>query len=186
MIRILAFFFVLLMTAEPALATTGWIAEPDPQTIAWTGTDGGGKTFHGHCGNFVADIEFDPADLASAALKVVIDAASCVTGDEKKDEYLPQEGWFNVAGYPKAVFESETFRHDSGNKYVAMGTLTLRGVALPVTLPFTLDIAGDEAHVVGEVVVNRLDFGVGVGQLASPEVAAPEVTVTIDLHAKRA
>ncbi len=182
----LAFIFALLVTAGPALATTGWIAEPDPQTIAWTGTDGSGNTFHGHCGNFVADIEFDPADLASAALKVTIDAASCVTGDEKKDEYLPQEGWFNVSDYPKAVFAAKTFRHDSDNKYVAAGTLTLRGATLPVTLPFTLDITGDEAHVAGEVVLNRLDFGVGGGQLASPEAAAPEVTVTIDLHAKRA
>lgn len=174
----------LVIAAQPAFAAT-WTARPDPETIGWSGTEGNGTTFEGHCANFVADIDFDPADLANASVEVTIDMASCMTGDAKKDEYLPQEGWFNIAGYPKAVFAAKAFRHESGDRYVAEGTLALKGETAPVALPFTLDIEGDEAHVVGETVLNRLDFGVGGGQLASPEVAAPEVTVTIDLRATR-
>jgi polyisoprenoid-binding protein YceI len=184
MIRHLTIVLVSFALAAPALAATKWSATPDPKAIAWSGTEGqSAAAFTGHCANFVADIAFDPGALAASAVKVTIDMASCTTGEPKKDQYLPMEGWFDVAGYPKAVFEAKSFRHSGGDKYVAEGTLTLKGMTKPVTLPFTLDIEGDKAHVVGETVLQRLDFGVGGGQLASSAVAAPEVKVVIDLHA---
>jgi polyisoprenoid-binding protein YceI len=184
MIRCLMVVPVLLGLTVPAVAATKWSASPDPKAIAWSGAEGqNAAAFTGHCANFVADIAFDPAALETSAVKVTIDMASCTTGETKKDQYLPMEGWFDVAGYPKAVFEAKSFRHTGGNKYVADGTLTLKGMTKPVTLPFTLDIEGNKAHVVGETVLQRLDFGVGGGQLASSAVAALDVKVAIDLHA---
>ncbi|HEX7774925.1 MAG TPA: YceI family protein [Parvibaculum sp.] len=184
MIRCLTIAALSVTLATPAFAITKWTVAPDPEAITWSGAEGeNAAAFTGHCANFVADIAFDPAALDTSAVKVTIDMASCTTGETKKDQYLPLEGWFNVAGYPKAVFEAKSFRHSGGNKYVADGTLTLKGVAKPVTLPFTLDIAGGKAHVVGETTLRRLDFGVGGGQLASPSIAALDVKVAIDLHA---
>jgi polyisoprenoid-binding protein YceI len=184
MIRLLTICALSVALTGPALAATKWAATPDPEAIAWSGRQGeNAEAFTGHCANFAADIAFDPAALAASAVTVTIDMASCATGEAKKDQYLPMEGWFNVAGYPKAVFEAKHFRHAGGNKYVADGTLTLKGITKPVTLPFTLDITGDKAHVVGETVLQRLDFGVGGGQLSGSAVAAPDVKVAIDLHA---
>ncbi|MCF8470324.1 MAG: YceI family protein [Parvibaculum sp.] len=186
MTRISILLCALLVAAQSALAAATWIAEPDPKTISWSGKEGNGASFEGQCSNFTANIAFDPGDLGSSAIEVTIDMASCRTGETNKDEYLPQEGWFNIAEHPKAVFAAKKFRHSTGNEYVADGELTLRGETVPVELPFTLDIDGEKAHVVGKVMLNRLDFGVGGGQLASPEVAAPEVTVKIDLRATKA
>lgn len=185
MIRAITVFCALLLAAFPAHAVTQWQVVPEPGTISWDGTEGGGGSFSGRCTSFHADIAFDPDDLANSRIDVAIDMASCVTGEEQKDEYLPQEAWFNVTDYPKAVYEASAFRHEGGNEYVAEGELTLRGETKPVPLPFTLDIEGDEAHVVGEAVVYRLDFGVGGGQLAGPDVAGLEVKVKIDLRATR-
>lgn len=183
-----SFVLVMSMTGmamSSARAATGWTAEKTPATISWEGTQGG-SAFTGHCGGFDADIVFDPDDLAHSSVKVTIDMASCVTGEQQKDAYLPQEGWFNVASFPKAVFEATSFRHEGGDKYVADGTLTLKGVTKKVELPFTLAIAGDTAHVVGETTLQRLAFGVGAGdQLSSSEVAGPDVKVRIDLKAAR-
>jgi polyisoprenoid-binding protein YceI len=184
-IRFAIFFLALLAGAAPAFAVTNWIAEQTPETITWEGTEGNGNRFSGRCTAFIADIAFDAEALDASSVTVVIDMMSCLTGEKQKDEYLPAEGWFNVADYPKAVFEAKTFRHDGGNRYLAEGTLTLRGNTHPVTLPFALDIDGGKAHVTGETVLNRLDFGVGAGQLASPDVAAQEVTVRIDLTATK-
>jgi len=184
-IRFAVVFSALLANALPALAVTGWVADETPGTITWEGTDGGGTAFSGRCTAFIADIAFDTEALDASSVTVAIDMMSCLTGEAQKDEYLPAEGWFNVADYPKAVFEAKTFRHEGGNRYLAEGTLTLRGETNPVTLPFALDIDGGKAHVTGETVLNRLDFGVGAGQLASPEVAAPEVTVRINLTATK-
>lgn len=186
MIRLMTIVAASLLLTAPAFAATKWAATPDPKAIAWSGTQGDkAEAFTGHCANFIADIAFDPAALDASSVKVTIDMTSCATGEAKKDQYLPMEGWFDVAGYPKAVFEAKSFRHTGGNKYVADGTLTLKGAEKPVELPFTLDIASNEAHVVGETTLHRLDFGVGGGQLASSAVAAPDVKVAIDLHATK-
>lgn len=185
MIRFATICLALLAGAAPAFAVTNWAADNTPDTITWEGKDGSGKSFTGRCSTFVADIAFDPEALDASAVTVTIDMVSCLTGETQKDEYLPQEGWFNVEDYPKAVFEATSFSKKGEGEYLAEGTLTLRGETKPVTLPFALDIDGDKAHVTGETVLNRLDFGVGGGQLASPEVAGPDVTVRIDLTATK-
>ena len=185
MIRAATALCVLLLAAAPASAVTQWQVTPTPDTIVWEGTDGNGTSFSGRCSSFEAVIAFDPDDLANSRIEVAIDMASCLTGEEKKDEYLPQEAWFNVADYPKAVYAASAFRHEGGNRYVAEGELTLRDETKLVLLPFTLDIEGDDAHVAGEAVVYRLDFGVGGGQLAAPDVAGLEVKVKIDLRARK-
>lgn len=185
MIRFATILLAASLAAAPAFAVTKWEAETGPDAITWEGKEGSGKSFSGSCPTFVADIAFDPEALDASAVTVTIDMVSCLTGEKEKDQYLPQEGWFNVEDYPKAVFEAKSFTHEGGDKYVADGTLTLRGETKPVTLPFTLDIDGNKAHVTGETVLNRLDFGVGGGQLASPDVAAPDVTVRIDLTATK-
>ncbi len=173
------------LAALPARAAASWQPQKSATAISWEGTQGG-NVFTGHCGAFDSDIVFDPADLAHSSVKVTIDMASCVTGEQQKDTYLPQEGWFNVAAFPKAVFEARSFRHGGGDKYVAEGTLTLRGVSKKVELPFTLDIKGDTAHVIGETTLQRLAFGVGAGaQLSSSDVAGPDVKVKIDFMATR-
>lgn len=186
-IAIVAFALLLAGTgAWPAIAATRWSPVFDPQAISWIATDGSGTAIKGACTQFTSDIAFDPDDLANARVRVEIDTASCRTGEEEKDAYLPQETWFDVASYPVAVFSATSFSHENGNDYVADGTLTLKGVSLPVKLPFALEIKGDTAHVTGKTVINRLNFGIGSGQMATSQVAGPNVTVAIDLRATRA
>lgn len=190
MIRVFALAAALAFAATPALSMTQWVAKPDPHAISWEGTQGG-NALVGHCEKFTADIAFDPADLAASTVKVAIDTSACKTGEAQKDAYLPQQGWFDVSAFPTAIFKAMSFRHDGNDKdgndkYVADGTLTLKGVTKKVELPFTLKIEGDTAHVVGETSLQRLAFGVGDGpQLSSPEVAGLDVAVKIDLHATK-
>jgi polyisoprenoid-binding protein YceI len=182
---ILVFAAVMAFTT-PALAVTQWAAVSDPNTIAWEGTKSGSEPLAGHCAKFTADIAFDPAALAQSSVHVKIDTGSCKTGDTQTDEFLPQEGWFNVSAFPDAVFEAKSFSHSGGDKYVADGTLTLKGVTKKVALPFTLTITGDKAHVVGETTLQRLAFGVGdTQQLSASTIASLDIKVKIDLHATR-
>ena len=54
-----------------------------------------------------------------------------------------------------------------------------------ISLPFTLTIAGNAAHMTGKAVVLRTDFGLGQGEWASPATIAHEVTITVDLTATK-
>ncbi|MCX8497831.1 MAG: YceI family protein, partial [Caulobacteraceae bacterium] len=63
---------------------------------------------------------------------------------------------------------------------------TLKGVAKPIVLPFTLVISGDTAKMTSAIIVNRLVFGVGQGQWKTEEAIPARVTVRIALTAKTA
>lgn len=130
-----------------------------------------------------ANIDFDPADLAHARADVTIDLSSETSGEPDFDEGLKGALGFAVDKFPQARFVASGFTHKSGNQYVAAGTLTIRGISKPVTLPFTLTMNGKTAHMVGTAQVLRTDFGVGSGMWEKPAPVAHEVTVTIDLAA---
>jgi polyisoprenoid-binding protein YceI len=111
---------------------------------------------------------------------------SAVTGDADRDEALPLDDWFAAKRFPKATFTATSFKAMGGNRYQAVGALTIRGVTKPLTLPFTLVITGGVAKMNASVGLNRLAFGVGQGDWKTTEVVPGTVTVNISLTAKRA
>ncbi|MBI5938987.1 MAG: YceI family protein [Caulobacterales bacterium] len=133
-----------------------------------------------------AAIRFDPANLAGSSVTATFDMTSAATGDSSRDEALPQDEWFAAGRYPKAIFTAKSFRALGGDRYQAVGTLTIRGVTKPLTLPFTLVITGGVAKMNASVGLNRLAFGVGQGEWKTTEVVPATVTVNISLTARRA
>jgi polyisoprenoid-binding protein YceI len=105
--------------------------------------------------------------------------------EDEFDNGLKGAFGFEVSQFPAAQFLATRFTHKTGNEYVATGSLTIRGVTKPVTLPFTLAISGKTAHATGTAQIMRLDFNVGEGEWAGEKPVSHEVTVTVDLTATR-
>lgn len=172
-----------LAGALPAQAAP-WNVDPAHSRIGFAGSQGGAP-FTGSFKHWDAKIDFDPANPAAGHALVTIDMASAATGDSDKDGALPQAEWFDTAAFPQAVFEATTFRAKGGNAYEAVGTLTIRGIKKDVTLPFTLDTTGPDAHALGRLTLVRTDYAIGQGAWARPDVVALEVAVTVDLAATK-
>jgi len=170
-----------LLCSSPALAVTQWDVKPAPNTISWTVSSD--ESIAGHCSSFKSDIAFDPEALAQSSVKIVVDMASCRTGVADKDKLLPAAEWFDETKFSTADFSATEFRALGGNRYAADGTLTLKGVSKPLTLDFTLDISGADAHAVGTAKIERMSFGVG-GSTPGSYVGL-DVDVKIDLKATR-
>lgn len=175
--------------AETAAAT---LALKDP--VAWAVQKGSSLTFsatwsgnaiEGRFNRWTADILFSPEALDRSKLTVGVDMASAVTGDAQRDESLPSGDFFDTAEHPKATFTASKFRKTGEGKYVADGTLDLRGVKKPLSLPFTLKIDGDTATARGVTTLDRTVFGVGQGEWASTDQIAAGVKVSFSLTAKR-
>jgi len=157
----------LLAVPLPLPAMAGnWDVAPT-STVTFEATESG-TPFTGRFPAFTADITFDPADLAHAKAIVDITVKGVDTGSEERDEELAEPAWFNVSQYPTARFETTAFRHLEGNAYEADGTLTIRDITQPVTLPFTLDINGDQAVMKGEVKLDRTRFNLGYADDKTP------------------
>ncbi|MEP6342412.1 MAG: YceI family protein [Maricaulaceae bacterium] len=163
-------------------ASTGtWAVRADESTVTFTGKQTG-NDFTGEFKDFTAEIIFDPENLSAASVKAVIDMSSFDAGDNDRNDALPGKEWFSVKKFPNAVFTADEFTMtDTG--YAAAGELSLRGVSLPVTLPFDLSITDDVATMNGELVIDRSDFGVGQGAWAKGEWVDLNVTVNVTIVA---
>jgi polyisoprenoid-binding protein YceI len=171
--------------AAPAGKVSTWTVDKANSRIRFKSAFGG-AAFEGGFDRWDAQIAFDPKNLAASKVTATIDLASAKTGDADRDQTLPTDEWFNTAKFPRATFTTSAIRDAGGGKYQAVGTLNLKGVSKPVTLPFTLAITGDQARMTGSVVIKRNDFGVGQGQFAGADTVPFEVTVNIAVAAKRA
>jgi polyisoprenoid-binding protein YceI len=149
-------------------------------TVQWSG-----EAFFAVFKSWKADISFDPADLVHAKAVVTIDLASEASDSPDNDDGLKGPEGFATSQSPTAKFETTGFTAKGGSAYVATGRLTLHGVTKPVTLPFSLTINGDSAHMVGKAVVSRIDFGLGSGEWAGETPIAHAVTITVDLTATK-
>jgi len=147
-------------------------------TTSWSGT-----AVQGRFDSWKADILFSPDALDRSKVTVTVDMTSAKTGDDQRDASLPSGDWFDAATHPKAVFTATRFEKAGADRYVAHGTLDLRGVKKPVDLPFRLKIVGDKAQASGETSLDRTLFGVGQGEFTATDQVPAKVAVRVQLNA---
>ncbi|MEM8590160.1 MAG: YceI family protein [Pseudomonadota bacterium] len=173
-----------LMTGLSAHAAD-WTVIHDESRLGIIGHQSG-AAFEGAFLDFDAAISFDPADPAAATIDVQIDMSSLDTDNAQRDDMVRGGDLFDVATYPTAQFTASGFAVEGEGAFETTGELTIRDVTQQVSLPFTLTIEGNRAHATGELVINRIDFGVGQGQWASDDPVAFDVSIVIDIVAEAA
>jgi len=183
--RALAALALALLAASPAAAARWNVDYAKSRlgfTVLWSG-----EAFNARFKSWNAAIDFDPAHVAAAHARVSIVLDSEDSGSADNDDGVKGAEGFSVTQFPAAVFETTGFKATGGNGYVATGTLNLHGMTKAITLPFTLTIAGNIAHMTGKAVVSRLDFGLGAsGEWAGETPIAHAVTIMVDLTATKA
>ncbi len=179
--------------AAPAAAPPGpdaALKDPVAWTVAKSSTlnftaSWAGDAIEGQFKRWTADILFSPDALDRSKLTVSIDMGSAATGDDQRDSSLPSGDFFDTAAHPKATFTASKFRKTGEGKFVTDGTLDLRGVKKPLSLPFTLKIDGDTATARGVTTLDRTAFGVGQGEWASTDQIGGKVKVSFAITAKK-
>jgi polyisoprenoid-binding protein YceI len=172
---------------RPATAAAApiWVVDKAASRLTFRGAVSG-QSFDGVFKRWDAQIAFDPNNLKASHAAVTIDIASVVTGDPTRDQMLPTPDFFALQKFPKASFVTTAITQTGPDHYQAAGELRIKGVARPVTLPFTLTIIKDTAKMDGALTIDRSWFGVGQGQYASPETVASNVVIMVRLAAKTA
>ncbi|MDB5448609.1 MAG: YceI/cytochrome b561 periplasmic protein, partial [Phenylobacterium sp.] len=169
--------------AAPPQEPVRWIVSP-ASTLSFA-TSWGGQPLEGRFDRWQAEILFSPEALARSKVTVKVNLASVNTGDAQRDASLPTADWFDAEHHPTAVFTADRFEKTGADRYLARGVLELRGVKRPMSLPFTLHIAGDKARVSGVTSLDRTAFGVGQGEWTKTDQIPATVTVKVELQAKR-
>lgn len=141
---------------------------------------------------FDATLDFDPEDMEGSSVEFVIKVASVNTKSERRDGHLQSEDFFNAEEWPEMKFKSTGFSA-ADDHYLVKGEMTIRDVTQKIEIP--VKFLGQMEHprragaYIGgfssEFVIDRTDYGVGVGNYAATATIGGEVTVTINLEVNR-
>ncbi len=151
------------------------------------------STVRGDFSNVKGTVDFDAANPDAGKIDITIDAASINTGQPKRDEHLRSADFFDVSKYPSLTFVSNRISRDSSGIYTVDGTLTMHGVAKPVTLrieasPEMKDSrGGGRIGATATTKLNRKDWGLTWNRAleAGGVTVGDEVAVTIDVEMVR-
>lgn len=169
------------LAPAPAAAFSGELAlDPAGSSITFVGTN----VLSSQRGSFEAfrgNVRFTSGDLSGIDLE--IDMNSTQTENPKLRAHLVHEDFFFVEKFPAASFKTtkvERSGDGSGERYRVDGTLTLRGVSRPVSLPVVVSRAPDQWRGEGTLSLPRKDFGVSYPG-APDNLIRDDVPVTIKL-----
>lgn len=173
--RYLILFFAFVSNSVLA---TDYVQQPG-SSLGFTGSYQG-EAFVGSFAKFNSSISFDPTKLAQSKFDVRITLSSANTKNSERDEMLVGSEFFNASAQPEARYLATKFRALGGNRFVADGVLTLRGISKAAPLTFTWT-PGAKPQLVGTAKVQRLDFKVGIGDWDDLELIPNAVTVNTRL-----
>jgi polyisoprenoid-binding protein YceI len=135
-----------------------------------------------------AQFRFDPASPQASHIVVSIDPASIDTGSKGFDAQLAGSGWFDAEDFPTITFVSDSIDPGDGQHGTITGTLTIHGVAKPVTLAVTFNgVGGDVIPFVTRVgfsantTIKRSDFGL----TRFPGLVGDDVQLNIEIEFTR-
>lgn len=178
--RFLGLMLAVLAISSSALAADEFKIDPNHSSVNFAVAHMGVSTVLGRFTAFEGKIVYDDKDISKSSVNVTIKTASINTDVAARDNDLRSDKYFDVEKFPEITFQSKSVEK-KGNDLVAHGTLTIRGIAKDVDIPFEMKGPADAgrgkvmgAH--GSLTVKREDFGVGK---ASPMIGGD---VKIDLY----
>jgi cytochrome b561/polyisoprenoid-binding protein YceI len=167
-----------VQTADLAEVSSEWTVNEG--SIALTITQFGSPVSGGFA-DWTSAITFDETAtgvLGAVETTIAIGSLSLgsVTGQALDADF------FNATTFPTAIFTADILA--DGDNYVADGTLTIKDVSAPLSLPFTLTLDGGTATMNGSVIIDRRTFAIGQSMSDETNLAFP-VQVDIALTATR-
>ena len=168
---------LLVLLSLPDLATAQCYSVDDAHGRVGFEIDQAGSPFGGTFHRFGGELCLSGDEVTR--IDVHLDPGSVDTGLAALDAALLGEEFFAVHDHPLARFASERITR-AGERLVAHGTLTLKGISRPMDVAFVLARTGDGYTVSGSLVFERLDFRVGTGEWANTEWLGGSVRVAYE------
>lgn len=122
----------------------------------------GVATVRGEFREFEGHLLLNTEDITQSTAQVVIQTATIDTGNERRDNHLRSDDFFNAERFPTITFDGRRVEQ-TGDGYALVGDLTIRDVTKEVRIPFELNgpITLDGRQRLGaeaEVEINRKTF----------------------------
>lgn len=179
--RILTTLFLIWIPAFVFAAD--WQIVPEKSSLQFTATQNNSPV-KGQFKKFSGKIHFDPKELNTSSVDIIINISSISASYQELVETLKTPDWFDIKLFPNAEFKASQFKKIDEKTYQAVGNLTIRDKTIPITLMFTLDeYTPTQAHVTGNTTLKRNAFGLGRGDWSKTDDVKDDVVVNFELSA---
>lgn len=177
--------------AQTPAATTTWQIDPAHTAAQFAVRHLMISTVRGEFKNVTGTVVWDDQDVTKSKVNVTIDTKTVNTGEEKRDQDLKSDKFFDVANFPTMTFVSKKVEANGAGKLKVTGDLTIRGVTKEVVLNVEGPTAAikdpwgnTRSAVSATTQVNRQDFGVkwNANLDGGGVVVGDDVKITIDLE----
>jgi polyisoprenoid-binding protein YceI len=150
------------------------------------------STTSGQFDKFEGKIVWDEENVKNSNMEVTLQVASVNTNDEKRDNHLKADDFFDAAKYPTIHFKSEKVEKN-GNDFIVTGKLTIKDVTKEIKIPFTASKEIKDPWgmarmgLEGEFTINRKDYNINFGSVMDNGglVVSEDVKLEIAVEAVR-
>lgn len=175
---------LLLVGAVAPAGAAQWRSDPGASRLTFRASYQG-EPAPGRFTQFDARVRFDPARPAEGRLEVTVRLDSVDMGSSDINDAIREPDWFDLKRFPQAEFRSRAIRQVAAGRFVAHGTLHIKGTGREVAVPFAWEGGGKSATMAGELALSRGAFGIGAGEWASGEMIGLEVNVAFNVRLER-
>lgn len=116
---------------------------------------------HGTITDVQGTVKFDSQNPDSSYFDVTVDVNTINTENNKRDDHLKSEDFFETDKWSTINFRSLQIT-DQDSVYSVTGNLTIKDVTKRIVVPFTIIETDSTITFAGSGVVNRLDYNVGI------------------------
>jgi polyisoprenoid-binding protein YceI len=87
--------------------------------------------------DYDAQISSNGDDFSTANIELKVNTSSIFTDNEKRDDHLRSDDFFNSEKYPQMTFKGKSMKKVGDKKYKLTGDFTIRDVTKQITLDVT-------------------------------------------------
>ena len=183
-LRVSTFYAALLLAAAGNATAADWRMDAAGSRLEFAATFE--KTpAPGVFKEFDTRLAFDPDQPAGSRLDVTIKVPSADMANADINKAIAGPEWFDFTRHPQATFHATDFSRTGSGRYLAKGTLTLKGTQRPVEVPFTWNAIADSATMEGELTVQRSAFNIGTGEWIATNVIGPDVKIRFRVRLRK-
>jgi polyisoprenoid-binding protein YceI len=188
LLALAGFMFVSLTGSAQA---TKWAVDKGHSNVKFTVTHMTVSEVEGSFKIFDGTLEHTKPDFSDAKINFTVDVNSVFTDNERRDNHLKGEDFFNAATYPAMKFVSTGIKPLGNNKYQLAGNLTIRDITKPVVFDVTYGGTvntgrGRKSGFKAKTTINRFDYNlkwdraIEAGGLVVEKDVAIQLNVELD------
>ncbi len=117
----------------------------------------------------------DQDNLDKNYINANIKVNSLNTGNNKRDEHLLKEDFFDAGKYEEIRFKSANIKKLQDNRYSLTGNLTIKNTTKLISIPLEIIESNSGLTITSNFEMNRRDFNIGGGSWILSDVVKVEV-----------